>query len=189
MTTDNTAADEAVQDNAAADTTMRGNPAATGRTEENTAAMDPAAASSAASEHDGEPDPRIAKARREAASYRERLRDAEGERDRTRTMLDAARRGLLAYSPFLGRVETAARRDVVDLFADSAALDGMFDEDGQVDEKAVNAWLDGVFATHPYFRRQVREDALARKVSNLAEHPQGSANPKRGGLAGALAKR
>lgn len=180
--TDNStaAADEAVQDTAEA--------AVTSQTEDTSATVDPTTAEGTVTEHDGEPDPRIAKARREAASYRERLRDAEGERDRTRTMLDAARRGLLAYSPFLGRVEPAARRDVVDLFADTEALDGMFDENGGVDQKAVDAWLDGVFAAHPYFKRKVHEDALARKVSMGAEHPRGAVNPKRNGLAGALAK-
>lgn len=181
MTTDTAAATDAtMQDKPEADATEQS---------EGNAAVNPSAVNDAVAEpHGGEPDPRIAKARREAASYRERLRDAEGERDRTKTKLDAARRGLLAYSPFLGRVEPAARRDVVELFADAGALDGMFDDEGQVDRQAVDAWLDTVFAAHPYFKRQVREDALARKVSALAEHPQGSVNPKRSGLAGALAK-
>lgn len=89
----------------------------------------------------------LGKVRREAAGYRRRLRDTEGERDRLAGQVEAMQRS---------EVERVAGRGLAsgsDLWAAGVDLVGLRDDDGALDESRVAAAVDGVLATRPHWRR------------------------------------
>lgn len=130
--------------------------------------------------------PALGKARKEAASYRERLRAAEAERDRLAEQLAYARRSLLKHTPEFGRIDPSAVDDAL-AELDSDALAGMFTENGDPDSTAATTTVDQIIAQKPYMaRRKAQADPLVRKTGRLAENPQGAYNPKRRTLRDAL---
>ena len=129
----------------------------------------------------------LGKARKEAAGYRERLRNAERERDALAELLGKSRRVMLAGSKPMKRILESGRADYIDMFD--------YDAVGGLDETALDAKIDEITGRKPYFlvkaegRRLHTEDALARKVAMQAEYPSGTSHPKGDPLRNALGRR
>lgn len=136
----------------------------------------------------------LGKARKEAAGYRERLRNAERERDALAELLGKSRRVMLAGSKPMKRILESGRADFIDLLDDDAVA-AVFDGEGGLDETALDAKIDELTGRKPYFlvkaegRRLHTEDALARKVAMQAEYPSGTSHPKGDPLRNALGRR
>ena len=86
--------------------------------------------STAATEHDTA-NPQAAKARKEAANYRERLRSTEGERDTARTQVETLQRQIID-----GQVEALGIKPAA-LWASGADLADLLSDDGSVDSDLV----------------------------------------------------
>lgn len=136
----------------------------------------------------------LGKARKEAAGYRERLRNAERERDALAELLGKSRRVMLAGSKPMKRILESGRADFIDLLDDDAVA-AVFDGEGGLDETALDAKIDELTGRKPYFlvkaegRRLHTEDVLARKVAMQAEYPSGTSHPKGDPLRNALGRR
>lgn len=78
-------------------------------------------------------DPSLGKARKEAASYRERLRKAEAERDTASTTIASLRRQIVDGQVTALGIKPAA------LWAAGHSLEDLLDEDGNVDTGLVEA--------------------------------------------------
>jgi hypothetical protein len=97
------------------------------------------------------PSDEVGKLRREAASYRTRLREQEAETKRLADRLDdVQRRGIEQQITGPGRLHDGA-----DLWRE-VSLDDLRDEQGAVDEAKVKAALDQVLTAHPHWRDKSR---------------------------------
>src|SRR4051794_15129710 len=85
---------------------------------------------------------------REAAKYRKRLREAEGERDQLSTQLEAMRRR--EAERLAGDVGLA---DAADLWRDDLQLDAVLSEDGTVDPQKVAAAGEELLSRHPHWKK------------------------------------
>ena len=88
-----------------------------------------------------------AKLRREAARYRRSLREAETERDALRGRVETIQRA---------EVERLAAEDLAtpsDLWLTGAALSGLLDDDGNVDQAKVTDAVKAVLTDRPGWRR------------------------------------
>ena len=85
---------------------------------------------------------------REAAKYRKRLREAEGERDRLSAQLDAVRRREAERLAGEGGLADAA-----DLWRDGLNLDFLLGEDGTVDPEKVAAAGQDLLSRHPHWKK------------------------------------
>lgn len=120
-----------------------------------------------------------ARARKEAASYRQRLRDTEAERDLLRDRLTEARRSLLRNAkPVRRRIREDAVEDAL-AELDARQVNELFN-DGGMDEQALGKLVDSILERRPYMRRPVEYDHDAVRTALLAENPQGAVNPDAG---------
>jgi hypothetical protein len=106
-------------------------------------------------------DPAIAKVRREAASYRRKLREAEAERDALRTRAEALERQEVERTVTDGVHALTEGRD---LWTAGVTLDDLRNEEGALDPEKVNAARDRVLEEHPHWRRPAPDfDSGARE--------------------------
>lgn len=114
-------------------------------------------AEQAEAEHEeGAPEDRagdpLAKVRREAASYRVKLREAEGERDRLAGVVESMQRAeaerLVADAPMPG----SGLAEGADLWRGGVELAELLDDGGNLDHEKLNAARDRVVAEHPHWR-------------------------------------
>jgi hypothetical protein len=113
----------------------------------------------------------IAAVRREAATYRRRLRDAEAERDALREQVD--RRDRVDAERLAGQtMELGA-----DLWRGDVQLADLRDEDGALSSDLVDEAVAGVLAARPHWRRRGPGfDGGARTTPEVAPaHPFGEA--------------
>jgi hypothetical protein len=142
-------------------------------------------------------------ARREAASYRRRLRETETERDEAHQRAQAAQRAeaerLAQGADLTGRDAHHARVMArgADLWAAGVNLDELVGDDGRVDPAAVNAATRQVLTDHPHWgqrlvRPQVGPGLLAHEagltVTDDAEPGQTPQEIANKGLAQRLGK-
>jgi hypothetical protein len=80
--------------------------------------------------------------------YRERLRDAEAERDRLTTLVEGMRRSEIE------RVASTMLADPADLFRDGAQVSDVLDADGRIDQGKIAATIDRVLSAHPHWRAE-----------------------------------
>lgn len=154
-------------------------PAAPAQTPAAPAAQTPAgpARTDTAAEPSG--DGATARARKEAASYRQRLRDTEAERDLLRDRLTEARRSLLkAAKPVRRRIREDAVEDAL-AELDAQQVNDLFGGDG-VDEQALDKLVAEILERRPYMERELEYDHMAVRTALLAENPQGAVNPNAG---------
>ena len=98
-------------------------------------------------------DAQTTKLRREAATYRTKLRDAEAERDAAVGRLEAFQRQALA-SAATGNGKLA---DGADLWRDgTVSLDHLVADDGTLDEAALDETVARLLTVHPHWRWQQR---------------------------------
>lgn len=127
-------------------------------------------------------EPAAAKARKEAANYRERLRATEEERDLLASQLAHARRPLLKNTASFGRVLDSAKADAIAMIADDD-LGGLFTEDGSPDEERISAAVSDIIEAKPYMEHKkygVPEAEALRSVGRKAENPEGVFDPNAG---------
>lgn len=106
-----------------------------------------------ADEHgDQDDEPAIAKVRKEAASYRRKLREAEAERDALRTRAEALERKEVERQVTDG---VQALADGSDLWAAGIALDDLRAEGGSLDPEKVTAAKEQVLEARPHWRRPI----------------------------------
>ncbi len=110
---------------------------------------------SPAEEPEDQGDP-VAAARREAASYRRRLRDTEGERDRLAERVAGYQRreveALAEQGPGHGYERMASGAD---LWTAGIQLADLLDEDGAVDPAKTHVAVTAVLADRPHWRRNL----------------------------------
>ncbi len=110
-------------------------------------------AEGAEGEQDDHGDP-VAAARREAASYRRRLRDVEAERDRTAQALQTyQRREVEQLAERGGAFGAGAMNSGSDLWLAGVQLGDLLGEDGTVDPTKTQEVIKGVLADRPHWRR------------------------------------
>ncbi len=106
-------------------------------------------------EQEDQGDPAAA-ARREAASYRRRLRDAEGERDRLAEQVAGYQRreveALAEQGPGHGYERMASGAD---LWTAGVLLADLLDEDGAVDPTKTHAMVTSVLTDRPHWRQNI----------------------------------
>jgi len=133
--------------------------------------------STAEAEHDEEGAPSedragdsLAKVRREAASYRVKLRDTEGERDRLAGVVGSMQRAE-AERLVTGALTGAGLAEGGDLWRGGVELAELLGDDGQLDHGKLTAARDRVASEHPHWRRPVDSfDGGARQTSVPADH-------------------
>lgn len=91
----------------------------------------------------------LAKARKEAATYRRRLRETESERDRLRARVDQADRESVERE--IGGPGGLAKAE--DFWLAGVGLDELRDDDGGLDRDKIKAARDAVLADHPHWRQ------------------------------------
>lgn len=91
----------------------------------------------------------LAKARKEAATYRRRLRETESERDRLRARVDQADRQ--AVEREIGGPGGLAKAE--DFWLAGVGLDELRGDDGGLDRDKIKAARDAVLADHPHWRQ------------------------------------
>ena len=115
----------------------------------------------------------IAKVRKEAATYRTKLRDAEAERDAAVGQLEAFQRQAAATAA----TGTGKLADGADLWRDgSVALDHLIGEDGSLDVAALDQAVARLLVEHPHWRHQQQASVSRRPAEALkagASSPDG----------------
>jgi hypothetical protein len=113
----------------------------------------------------------IAAVRREAATYRRRLRDAEAERDALRDQVDRRDRADAE------RLAGQTMESPADLWTGGVQLADLRDEDGALSSERVDEAVAGVLATRPHWRKRGPGfDGGARQSPEQAPaHPFGEA--------------
>ena len=91
----------------------------------------------------------LAKVRREAASYRVKLREAEGERDRLAGVVESMQRQEAERAVTGNRIGALAEGS--DLWRGGVALSELLAEDGTLDSEKVEAARDRVLAERPHW--------------------------------------
>ena len=140
---------QAVAEGAAAQTTQEADETRGGAAAPADADEGATGAGSGQHEHDDggrTADPATRAARREAASYRTRLRETEAERDTLRARIDRADRADAE------RIAAESMTDPADLWL-TAQLDGMRGEDGELDAERVSAEVARVLRDRPHWRK------------------------------------
>lgn len=116
----------------------------------------------------------LAKVRREAAGYRVKLREAEGERDRLAGVVESMQRQeaerLVADAPTPG----AGLAEGADLWRGGVELSELLDDDGNLDQEKLLAARDRVAAEHPHWRRPVDSFDGGVRATALQADPAGA---------------
>lgn len=99
-----------------------------------------------------EGDPRVPVLRREAAGYRTKLREAEGERDALAEQVTAMRRGEVE------RIAGEQLADPGDLWRAEVQLDSLLGEDGSLDAEKVGAAIEQLVSEKPHYKKQSPPD-------------------------------
>lgn len=130
-------------------------------------------------------EPATAKARKEAASYRQRLRETEAERDDLAARLDHARRAMLKNTKEFGRINPTALDDALAML-DADTVAALFTDDGDPDPEATKDQVAAILENRPYMAKPFEYDRNAVKTALLAENPQGAVGGKGDPLRSAL---
>lgn len=110
----------------------------------------------------GAEDGPLSAARKEAAGYRRRLRDAEAERDQLRTALDAYRR---TEAENLAAQRLASGSD---LWAAGVELGALLGDDGALDPAKVETAVAATLAQRPHWRRPIGAGDGGARTSSAA---------------------
>jgi len=117
----------------------------------------------------------LAKVRREAASYRVKLREAEGERDRLAGVVESMQRAE-AERLVTDAVEAGYRHlaEGSDLWRGGVELSELLDEDGQLDRGKLKAAGARIGAEHPHWRAPVPDFSGGVRGTGPATDPAGA---------------
>lgn len=102
-------------------------------------------------EQDGS-DPRIPELRREAAGYRHKLRETEGERDALAEQVTAMRRAEVE------RLAGDRLADSGDLWRSGVEVDQLLSDEGAPDPEKVGAVVEQLVKDRPHYRKQASPD-------------------------------
>ena len=139
----------------------------------------PTDAEQAEAEHEeGAPEDRtadpLAKVRREAAGYRVKLREAEGERDRLAGVVESMQRQeverVVADTGSVG----PHLAEGADLWRGGVELAELLDDGGNLDREKLNAARDRVAAEHPHWRAPVPDWSGGVRGTGPATDPAGA---------------
>ncbi len=126
-------------------------------------------AEGADAEQDDHGDP-VAAARREAASYRRRLRDAEGERDRLAEQVAGYQRReaeqLVERGRGFRRMSSGS-----DLWTGGVSLTDVLAEDGRVDQDKALAAMERVLQERPHWAKPVGDIGLGARTDSGSSGP------------------
>ena len=117
----------------------------------------------------GEGNDQVAALRREAASYRRKLREAEDAQTKLARALIAEQRRAVET------VAAARLESPEDLWLGGVELDDLRGEDGALDAELVQTALDRVLADHPHWRKPGGFDGGARRTPDRPEPSFGEA--------------
>lgn len=109
----------------------------------------------------------VAKLRKESARYRTQLRETQSQLEAATSQLTAARRQIVAVSR---EVAGYVRSDAINDLLAEIDIDGLFDEDGQLDSNGLRDAVQEQIRRRPYFDRQPGKQAMQTALSNSAPH-------------------
>jgi len=116
----------------------------------------------------------LAKVRREAAGYRVKLREAEGERDRLAGVVESMQRAEAERLVTAIEAGYSPLAEGSDLWRAGVELAELLDEDGQVDRTKLKAAGARVGAAHPHWRAPVPDFSGGVRGTGPATDPAGA---------------
>jgi len=116
----------------------------------------------------------LAKVRREAAGYRVKLREAEGERDRLAGVVESMQRAEAERLVTAIEAGYSPLAEGSDLWRGGVELAELLDEDGQVDRTKLKAAGARVGAAHPHWRAPVPDFSGGVRGTGPATDPAGA---------------